>query len=359
MPIEIYCIVDSPSRATRSSRQQPLAVHCCQNRWREAAAGSALAVAAAVGGDAAVAVRGAADRRGRAGDAREQRWLHVCDDQRAALDAALEVRRRPPRGSSAAMSSDGAKPARRASGDDAKVKRLLKAKADVNFDARAQRAGVETEELTTTASRRYRRRRPAPGAGALLLLKAKASVDIETRWAHAHCTTHESNEAACARLLIKEANATVDIRDNTGCTLYHACEDGNVECVQLLLGLKAAVDVRCSPTESTPLNVARQGHWRACTCCSRLRRRWTLRTRVSQRLSNRLANRVRRADAARRGIRLRWEMGETASMSRGSRAAPRASLLDPDAAALPEAEPAPEAAPEAKPHVPSTSATSW
>ena len=131
--------------------------------------------------------------------------------------------------------SDGEKLFRAAgAGDDAKVKRLLKAKADVNFGCSRKGWSGDGKSFTVTGVTALQ---AACGRGHLgvarLLLKAKASVDH--RDSMGTCALYhacESNEAACARLLIKEANATVDIRDNTGCTpLYHACEDGNVECV--------------------------------------------------------------------------------------------------------------------------------
>ena len=102
------------------------------------------------------------------------------------------------------MSSDGAKLVRAAgAGDDAKVKRLLKAKVDVNETHTLE--GVGTAALHAACIRGH------VGA-ARLLLKAKATVDLpNSNSATPLYIASEFDHLDCARLLL-EAKATVDPR---------------------------------------------------------------------------------------------------------------------------------------------------
>ena len=116
------------------------------------------------------------------------------------------------------MSSDGAKLLRAAgAGDDAKVKRLLKAKADVNIG------------LTNLAN----------GTSGITAL-------------HEACTY---GHVGAVRLLLK-AKAKVDSADSDGFSaLYRACTDGHLNVTRMLLEAKAMVDAP-SKKGGTPLIVA-------------------------------------------------------------------------------------------------------
>ena len=125
------------------------------------------------------------------------------------------------------MSSDGAKLVRAAAaGDDAKVKRLLKARADVN--------STMTGERGTT------------GITAL----QNACVN---------------GQVGAVRLLLK-AKAAVDLRDSgAGSALLGASQAGELKCAQLLIEAQAAVD---QPNDqlSTPLTMAAEkGHAPGCS----------------------------------------------------------------------------------------------
>ena len=120
------------------------------------------------------------------------------------------------------MSSDGAKLVLAAAkGDDAKVKRLLKAKADVNS--------------TVTGPK---------GRGAVTAL-------------HEACL---NGHVGAVRLLLK-AKATVDLRDAHGCAaLYDACSRGHLECAQLMLEAKATIDLASHDGATSLVSAAQQGH---------------------------------------------------------------------------------------------------
>jgi ankyrin repeat protein len=118
------------------------------------------------------------------------------------------------------MSSDGAKLIHAAgAGNDAKVKRLLKAKVDVNYNMIGE-------------------------AGGITPLYAACGL----------------GHVGAAQLLLK-AKATVDLPTNEGCTsLYIACQNALLDCARLLLQAKAEVDPP-APDGSTPLIVAAElGH---------------------------------------------------------------------------------------------------
>ena len=114
------------------------------------------------------------------------------------------------------MLSDAAKLLRAArAGDDAKVKRLLKAKVDVDVNCtRAMPNGDTATGITALWA--------ACGEGHLgvvrLLLKAKATVNLrDSMGTSALYYACEQNKQACARLLL-EAKAMVDLAENGGCT---------------------------------------------------------------------------------------------------------------------------------------------
>ena len=139
--------------------------------------------------------------------------------------------------SSAAMSSDALKFVRAAAkGDDAKVKRLLKAKADVNH---GEENGDGVSGITALHE--------ACGHGHIgavrLLLKAKATVDLcNSAGGCALFGASDKGHLECVRLLLKE-RATVDLAKKDGATsLYVACQNGHLECVRLLLEAKATID---------------------------------------------------------------------------------------------------------------------
>ena len=128
------------------------------------------------------------------------------------------------------MSSDGAKLVRAASkGDDAKVKRLLRAKVDVNFGG----SGHCSTALQQACCKGH--------VGATqLLLKAKASVDLrDLKGCTALYGASQNGHPENVRLLL-EAKATVDLVTIDGCApLYVACQEGHLECGRLLLEAKA------------------------------------------------------------------------------------------------------------------------
>ena len=120
------------------------------------------------------------------------------------------------------MSSDGAKLLRAAAkGDDAKVKRLLKAKADVN--------AAETLD----------------GVSGIKALHAASA----------------NGHVGSVRLLL-DGNATVDARNSDNVSaLMVAATKGRAAVVQLLLNAKASTTARGGMLDATALNLARrQGH---------------------------------------------------------------------------------------------------
>ena len=103
------------------------------------------------------------------------------------------------------MSSDGAKLVRAAAaGNDAKVKRLLKAKADVD-------AVVRDEEGLTGVTALQEASWYGHMGAVQLLLKAKATVDLcDAMGMSALYGTTQNGHLSCARLLL-DAKATVDL----------------------------------------------------------------------------------------------------------------------------------------------------
>ena len=118
------------------------------------------------------------------------------------------------------MASDGAKLVRAArAGDDAKVKRLLKAKVDVDH--------VEGSIYGITALRTACFNGHV--GAARVLLKAKATVDLQ------------SSGARCF-------------------ALYDACQEGRPDCAQLLLEAKATVDLEVIDSGTPLTKAAEMGH---------------------------------------------------------------------------------------------------
>jgi ankyrin repeat protein len=111
------------------------------------------------------------------------------------------------------MSSDAAKLVRAAgAGDDAVVKRLLKAKADVDVACVNDTGdfGTITALQAACATGQVRTAR--------LLIKAKANVDLRnSRGACALGMAAYAGQLACAQLLI-EAKAMIELPDSVGCT---------------------------------------------------------------------------------------------------------------------------------------------
>ena len=107
------------------------------------------------------------------------------------------------------MSSDGAKLVRAAAtGNDAKVKRLLKAKVDVN--SRSKNLSVSQNRVTALQT--------ACGRGQLgvarLLLQAKAAVDLQnSTGGTALIYATEQNKPACAQLLLEALVLAADDDD--------------------------------------------------------------------------------------------------------------------------------------------------
>ena len=175
------------------------------------------------------------------------------------------------------MSSDGAKLLRAAAaGDDAKVKRLLKAKVDVNHgELISGRGGVTALQVACANGH----------VGAVrLLLKAKATLDLrDSNGGSALNAACAWNRLECAQLLL-EAKATIDLASNAGATpLLAATYHGYTPVVQLLLEAKASTTAR-SMNGNTALDCARREGHAACVALleasatarphSSSRRRW-------------------------------------------------------------------------------------
>ena len=136
------------------------------------------------------------------------------------------------------MSSDAAKLVRAAgAGDDAKVKRLLKAKVNVD-------SGI-TESGVSGLSALHKACAFGQVGSAQLLLKAKATVDLRnSRGGSALGAASRMGQLKCAALLLEE-NALVDIATNAGVVpLMNAAEHGHAPIVKLLLDAKASTSWR-------------------------------------------------------------------------------------------------------------------
>ena len=158
------------------------------------------------------------------------------------------------------MSSDGAKLVRAASnGDAAKVKRLLKAKVDVNHGDKGEEGSSGITALQEACMSGH--------VGVVrLLLKAKAAVDLrDSDGCTALYGASQNAQVKCAQLLL-EALATVDLKANDGSTpLSMSCQTAVLESARLLLRAKANVDE--APARSRPSRgggAAARRRWRRC-----------------------------------------------------------------------------------------------
>ncbi len=120
------------------------------------------------------------------------------------------------------MLSDGAKLVRAAqAGDDAKVKRLLKAKVDVNAITT-----LDGESATALQAASWH----GHVGTARLLLKAKATVDARTTLGTALMSAADAGHAPVVQLLL-DANATTTWQDACGKTaLDSARHNGHAAC---------------------------------------------------------------------------------------------------------------------------------